>query len=375
MPAVVSLLKCPTYGEVPDALERLLQGLGGMHRYVQPGQSVLIKPNLLSDHTPDDAVTTHPELVRAIIRQVKRAGGIPRVADSPANAVQLARVWERTGIGAVCAQEDTELINLEKAGSTRIHSHGFDLMIARPVLEAPVIINVPKIKTHVLTMLTGAVKNMYGVIPGFQKTTLHKLYSRPEDFGRMLAALYAHVRPTLTIADAVVGMDGEGPSAGRPCPLGLLAASADAVALDAVLCRLLHIPLANVPLFAPLRQWRLGETEEPNITLCGDPLDTLQLPAFRLPSTLPLGRIPRWLVRLLQPLIWTRPHFTSQCIHCGQCLRACPAGALHAGPREIPVLNSKLCLECCCCHEVCPVHAIEMRLSPFMMLVRRRRHP
>ncbi|MEI6166442.1 MAG: DUF362 domain-containing protein [bacterium] len=368
----VNLVNCPDYASVPDALSRLMDGLGGMGQFVKPGQSVLIKPNLLSDHTPDDAVTTHPEVVRALIRLVKSAGATPWVADSPAIIADLRRVWERTGIEAVCHQEQVPLVNLEKAGSRSFEENGIHFTIATPVLEADAIITVPKVKTHVLTGLTGAMKNLYGTVPGLQKTAFHKRYPYPQDFARLLVAIYRQVRPVLSVADGVVGMEGNGPSAGLPIRLGFLGASADAVALDVVLCRTLGLEPRNVVHLELARQAGLGLQDWGQIAVGGDvAIQALAPRAYRRPSTVPIQYVPRWLIRWVEPYIWHRPRFLPNCVFCGKCVKACPSEALTILPGQQPLLTPAKCIACCCCHEMCPVHAIEMQPSPFFRFARK----
>jgi uncharacterized protein (DUF362 family)/Pyruvate/2-oxoacid:ferredoxin oxidoreductase delta subunit len=361
MQPIVTIARCTDYAQAESALARVLEPLGGMAAFVRSGQTVLIKPNLLSDHAPGEAVTTHPEVVRAVIRAVRAAGGQPSVADSPANVMDLERVWRKTGIGAVCQGEGVPLINLEKAGSERIDVDGFALTIARPVLDAAVVISVAKAKTHVLTRFTGGVKNCYGTIPGFQKTRLHKLYMRPEAFGPMLLAVYRRVRPALTIMDAVVGMDGNGPSGGQPVALGFLAAAGDAVALDVVVCGRFGIKVAQVPYLREAARRGEGETVVERIRVLGDAAVLTEGPICRLPATVPMENVPGWLLALFGRLLWHRPAFAESCVFCGQCVKACPADALSLHPGSRPVVDATRCIECCCCHEVCPERAIEMR--------------
>ena len=370
MSTPVHLVQCADYPSVQAALSRLMEGLGGMGRFVKAGQSVLIKPNLLSDHTPDEAVTTHPELVRALIRQVKAAGANPWVGDSPAIVADLRRVWERTGIEAVCREEAVPLVNLEKAGSKSFEEDGIRFTIATPVLEADAIITVPKVKTHVLTGLTGAVKNLYGTVPGLQKTSFHKQYPYPRDFARLLVAIYRHVKPVLAVADGVVGMEGNGPSAGAPIHLGFLAASDDAIALDVVLCRTLGLDPRNVVHLALAREAGFGVQDWSDIITAGDAVAALTPRVYRLPNTVPIDYVPQWLIRLVQPLIYHRPVFSAACVYCGKCVKACPSAALSMKPASRPVLNPDTCIACCCCHEMCPEHAIEMRPSPFFRFAR-----
>ena len=354
-------------------MARLLALIGGMEAFVKPGQSVLVKPNLLSDCTPDEAVTTHPEVVRAVVRAVKQAGAKPWVADSPSNAVHLQRVWEKTGMEAICRAEDVPLVNLEKGGSEEFETRGIRFRIAKAVLQADAIVSLPKVKTHVLTGLTAGVKNMYGAVPGFQKTSLHKDYPRRDDFADLLVAVYSRAKPVLSIADGVVGMEGNGPSGGTPVALHFLAASDDAVALDVVVARLLGLEFDGVSCLAAARRGDAGQTDESRIAIVGERLEGLAPDEFRLPWTVPAQRIPPWIARMLISMLWHRPSFSGQCVFCGQCVRACPVGALAQQAGERPVLAPRKCIACCCCHEVCPARAIEMRPSPLFRLIRRAR--
>ena len=367
----VAIRKCPGYAAgLETILERLLADLGGMGRFVQPGQRVLIKPNLLTDRTPEQAVTTHPEVVRAIIRQVKKSGGVPTVADSPASAVRLQQVWEKTGFRALCEEESIPLLNLEKAGSRSFSVDGCAFNIAQPFLDADVVINVPKVKTHSLTVLTGAVKNLYGAVPGYQKTHLHKIYAKPAEFGHMLVGVLKTVRPALTIADGIVAMDGAGPAAGRPYPLGILAAAPDPAALDILLCRILGIDPLRVPYLRELIEADSATGAFDRVDVLGDQITDVQARDFRAPDNLPARLIPRSLVKLLGPLIWVRPSLSDSCIKCGRCVEACPKEALAMQPDSKPVLDPSRCIGCCCCHEICPVNAIAMEQSPLLRLAR-----
>lgn len=368
MTSRVCLARCSDYASAAAAVDRAVCGLGGMGAFVRPGQKVLIKPNLLTDARPEEAVTTHPEMVRSVIRSVRGAGAEPWVGDSPANVADLARVWDRTGMASVCQEESVPLVNLEKAGSETFRDSGISFTIARPVLESDAVISVPKIKTHVLTGLTASVKNLYGVVPGFQKTALHKQYPRVPEFSEMLAVVYGKVRPVLAIADGVVAMDGDGPSAGRPFPLGLVGASADGVALDAVFCRMIGMDPAQIAHLAAAERRGFGVCRIGDIRVEGDG-EGNAVRSFRLPRTVPTALIPRWLIRLVAPAFWHRPVFGTACVSCGKCVKACPADALRMGSAGRPVLDPDACLACCCCHEICPARAIEMKPGPAFRLV------
>ena len=359
----VQVIACTDYGPAAQqATRQLVESLGGMQRFVQPGQQVILKPNLLTDRTPAEAVTTHPDIVEAVIEMVRECGATPIVADSPANAAKLEQVWERTGIGALCERTGTTLLSLEEGGSRAITSGGYTFHIATPLLEADAIINLPKVKTHVLTTLTAAVKNLYGAVPGYHKTQLHARHPKPNDFCKLLREIHRSVTPVLNLADGIVGMEGDGPSGGQPVALGLLAASPDAYALDTVLCQLMGLPARAVPY--------LSRQAAHYATVGDTPVRRQQV---RRPRTMAARLVPAWLGSMVVRQLWVRPTFAESCIRCGRCIKACPAAALALPPATgVPELEPARCIGCCCCHEVCPVKAIDMTTGPLLRLLQRK---
>ncbi len=358
----VFVAACGDYeASLAPALDRILEMSGRLADSAVADRRVLVKPNLLTDRPPEQAVTTHPALVRLVIRRLKAAGAQVTVGDSPASAANLARVWERSGIGAACAEEGVPLIALEQAGAKTFTRDGFTFPIAHPVLEADLIVNLPKVKSHSLTLLTASVKNIYGTIPGYAKTTLHRQYPKPEVFGRLVRTLWSVMPPCWTLADAVVGMEGQGPANGHPISLGFLAASNDPFALDHALCELLHIDPRRVPY--------LDDRSAPPVPI-GDPIT---VDSFDVPSGAHLLRLlPDWLVRRAGRIVWVRPAFSTEaCVHCGLCVKACPAQALSlSAGAQTPALDAQRCISCSCCHEICPKDAIRMAQSPILRWVK-----
>ena len=357
----VHFARCDDYGPaLGEAIDRVFGHAGWGERRSVAGRRVLLKPNLLTERRPDQAVTTHPEVVRHVIRRFRALGAEVSVGDSPASTANLRNVWQASGLAAVCAEEQVPLLSLEQAGVRSFELDAFAFSVAAPVLAADLVVNLPKVKSHSLTMLTAAVKNMYGAVPGYAKTTLHRQHPKPEVFGRLVRTLWKVLPPSWSLADAVVGMEGQGPANGRPVKLGFLAASDSPFALDRALCDVLHIDARRVPYLAG------PEAAAEGYLRSGD---AVSVASFEVPSGAHLLKLlPDWLVRRAGAVVWVRPAFSAAaCVGCGKCADACPAHAIAmAGAPKRPCLDKPRCISCSCCHEVCPADAIRMTQSALL---------
>ncbi len=358
----VYVAQCRDYGAgVTLAVDTIWQEAGwpGVGELV--GKRVLVKPNMLTDRTPEQAVTTHPRLLQEVLRRLKSTGAQVTVGDSPASIANLQCVWRSSGIGEVCSQEGVPLVALEQEGAQNFDIDGFNFSIAKPVLEADLIINLPKVKSHSLTMLTAAVKNIYGTIPGYSKTMLHRRYHKPAQFGALIKTLWKVMPPSLHLADGVIGMEGQGPANGKPIELGFIAAAHDPFVLDRALCQMLRIKAQRVPYLAAQCE---SEREVPEIVGAQVRIDSFAVPS----GGYLLGFVPQWMVGLASGVVWVRPKFDSAaCKRCHLCVKACPVHALSL-PTNLPApkLQKGVCISCSCCHEVCPHNAIEMTQSPLL---------
>ncbi len=369
-PAEVALVKCNDYarGNVERAVSEALELLGGMRRFVRPGANVLLKPNLLAPHPPEDAVTTHPEIVAAVARAAVRAGGNVSIGDSP-GLRSLAFVAEKAGIAAVARElgiplrEFDDPVEPARPPAARFRK----LSLARAALEADVLINLPKVKTHQQMFLTLAVKNLFGCVAGKQKVAWHMNAGRDSAlFARVLVEVCQAVSPALSVADAVIGMEGTGPSHGDPRHFGFIAAGPDPFALDAVLTWLLGFSPEDSPVLTAARQARadglpVGETDLDRIRLLGAPPDELRPGRVRPPVTGRLMFVPRPLAGLVRRLVTVKPRIRrSRCRGCGVCVESCPAQAAKIIDRRVRIDDTS-CIRCFCCQELCPHGAVKVK--------------
>jgi uncharacterized protein (DUF362 family)/Pyruvate/2-oxoacid:ferredoxin oxidoreductase delta subunit len=358
---IVSVLACHNYNpdDVRRSMAALLAPLGGMGAYVRPGMRVLLKPNLLSTAGLERAVTTHPAVVQAVAELVRGAGGTVLIGDSPAGPVELgAEVWLTSGMAQVAAGAGATLVPFSDAVWKRLG--GRDYFIARPMLESDLVINLPKLKTHAFARYTGAVKNLFGAIPGGRKREVHLRAPGIADFSRVLVDVLELVRPGLTIMDGVIGQEGEGPGMrGTLRPYGCLAAATDPVALDSVLSTAMGFHPGQVLHVAQAASRKLGVGAPDAIRIVGSP-EALRFGKVKLPAAHWYFRAPSWISAPVYRSARLRPAVEElRCAGCGQCAVVCPRDAITPG--RPPSFDLEACVGCMCCAEICPQGAIRAR--------------
>jgi len=357
---------------VQETLLRLLEPLGGIAAFVKPGQKVLIKPNLLSGKDPGKAVTTHPEIVRQTILLAQQQGAQVFVGDSPGigKAESVAR---KCGVMAVIEETGATFLPFEKSQPIKSDEKTFrHLEVACDALEADVIINLPKLKTHQMMGFTGAVKNMFGLIVGMRKARLHLQAGTDKAFfALMLLELAELFPPQLSIMDAVVAMEGDGPGSGDPVEVGALLASPNALALDTVATKLVGLPEnASWTNRVARDSGREGSHLE-EINLYGPSLMDLKPMSFRAATTADINfGLPRPIKRMLRNTLTAWPQIEPTCLNCGHCAKHCPPEAMIVGENRVEI-DYHNCIRCFCCQELCPYNAITthqgmlLRLSSF----------
>lgn len=370
--STVSVTKCSSYERtaVDAAVLECLENLGGIGRFVSKGETILLKPNMLSPKSPDKAVTTHPEIVRAAIRLVKEAGGTPVVGDTPgglATESVLKNLADKTGIGQVCEEEGVEFVLLRESHKVPfpqgVAAKSFEIATRHAIVDG--MISLAKFKTHSFTVLTGAVKNLFGLIPGLKKAEYHYRMQSAEAFSELLVDLAELIKPRLTIMDGIVGMDGDGPAAGRPKNIGIVMASANVHALDAFMAELVCADPDSVPTISIARRRGLVSRDPRDIVVLGGDRTSFAIPDFEMPAApTQFRKIPRAFVWVFGELFSRKPVFLKKrCTMCGQCIDVCPAKALSTNSHR-PRIARSLCFRCYCCSEVCTHDAVQLRRVP-----------
>ncbi len=365
----VAVVRCADYRqeEVDKQVAQCLKLIGGLKKFVKKGDKVLLKVNLLSPEPPEKAITTHPAVVAALIKEIQALGANPVVGDSSGGLMvgrsRTHRSLVKSGIKAVAEKLGAEVVNFDTAGTVSLDNprgaKPLKIHIAKPLLEANVVITVPKLKTHSAALFTGAIKNMYGAVPGATKSEYHRLAPRPRDFTKILLDIFQLTKPHLAVMDGILAMEGNGPAAGVPRKLGLILAGEDSVALDAVAAYIIGFNPANVSTISQAFARGLGQGDLNAIEVVGENLSNLRLNDFRLPSNIILEWVPPFLGSYLLGLLRARPRAQKEkCTGCRICVENCPAGAIDF--QGIPRVNYRQCIDCLCCHELCPEQAFEL---------------
>ena len=360
----VSIVSCPDYSDTKEAIARALDLLGGIENIIDPGDHVLLKPNILSASPPEAATTTHPTVVAAMCEFVLGAGGKPVVGDGAgiSRPGATAKALKASGIEEAARKAGARVVNFETAGFTLVEVpeplQFRKLYIANPVLEADVVISLPKLKTHELTYYTGAVKNFFGALPLKCRKETHLLGNRAL-FGEAVADVYSVVMPGFAVMDGVWGMEGNGPSHGKPVNSGVILASPDCVSLDIVAAELIGFDPIKIPTTAGALKKGFGNQCP---VVVGTPLKEVKK-KFK-PSSGGVSTAPAFLKRSLGKYYTINPRINQRkCTRCGTCYLNCSPGAVEQLENGTFRINPEKCILCYCCRELCPNDAVEIKKS------------
>lgn len=369
---------CPDYGQAEACIRTLVEQMGGMGRFVRPGERIVLKANLLRAAPPESAICTHPAVVEAVAKLVKEAGGTPVICDSPGGALHkeavLRSLYEKTGMAAAAAAAGAELA-LDPSTRTVSLPEGKVLRqaeIITPVAEADGVIDLCKMKTHVLMSMTGAVKNLFGVIPGLSKVGYHATHPDHATFADVLLDLTGYVRPRLSLMDGILAMEGDGPgSSGTPRQAGLLLAAANPLALDTAAGAIMNLPRQDNPVLLAAERRGLTPCRMEDVELIGGTVEELRMADYKFPASTKsnlmdfLGPLARPAERLCKKALSQTPRIDgAKCVGCGICAKSCPGQAIAmTAPGKKARISQKACIHCYCCHELCPQKAVELHQS------------
>ncbi len=370
----VSLVKCDSYNleEVHTALKKSIDLLGGIEAFVRSGDRVLLKPNILIGKPPENCVNTHPSVIEAVINLVRECGGKPELGDSPGFG---SAVWnsKRAGYYEVCRRHSVPIIEFDSPKEYPFED-GYlfkKIEMDSHILDYDRIINLAKLKTHGMMMLTLAVKNMFGVVSGYKK--LHWHMAAKDDysvFARFLIDLCRFASPSLNILDAVYSMEGNGPQSGQGRKTGFLSASESAHSLDRVICDIVRFKPEDVPVIDSGIKLGIPEYSIENIEIEGESIESLKIKDFKPPrkNRLTFYKLPGFVHRIIDRFILIFPRVNDRiCTRCGICIKSCPADAIRFKSKpgkeygKSVEIDYHKCIRCYCCQEMCPEGAIRLK--------------
>ncbi|MEM4643995.1 MAG: DUF362 domain-containing protein [Candidatus Methanomethylicaceae archaeon] len=355
-------------GDVKEAVRRAVKLIDWA---CPSNESILIKPNMINSKTSEEGVTTDPSIVSALVEIAKGFGCKVYVGDSPGNAHpgKAREVFLLTGMLKAIEESGAEFLEFEREPPKVVRINGAiikSIGLASCIFQHR-IINVPKLKTHMQTLMTGAIKNLaFGCIPGSGKGMLHRIGITHNRMAKAMVDVYSAIRPlvSLNVMDAIVCMDGNGPTGGNPLRVNKILASNDALALDMVSFKMAGIEPLKVPYIREASQRGLGPKSFDEIDLLGDPLGEVK---FEMPSTF-VSRVSS-LAGYFTPMVTASPRIiTERCTGCGNCAEACPAGAIELN--GMARIDKSKCIKCYVCHEVCEFDAVGVKKGYFEIIDR-----
>lgn len=352
------------------ALEEVLTALGGLD-WVKAGMRIGIKANLVSFLKPEAAATTHPELLIALTQLLKERGAEVIIGDSPGGLYTesyVGHVYRMTGmhkVEAAGARLNHNFAQKTACFSDAVQAKEFQYTAWLDDCDA--IINFCKLKSHGMMAMSAGAKNLFGIIPGTRKPEYHFQYSEPKAFADMLVDLNEFCKTKLTVCDAVIGMEGNGPTSGTPRKIGCVIASPSAHCLDLLCAHLIGLKPGDIPTLQAAFLRGLVPASVEQLQVCGDytrfvmpDFETVAVPSSLLFRNTFDGGMGRLFGNFVAACMCARPALKGKgCTGCGQCMRICPAKAIHMENNK-PVIDRKTCIRCFCCQEFCPQGALQV---------------
>jgi uncharacterized protein (DUF362 family)/Pyruvate/2-oxoacid:ferredoxin oxidoreductase delta subunit len=357
-----SVKKCNSYeySKIKKSLNFCFKELGGLNKFIKKDNTVLIKPNLLMPANPKSAITTHPLIIKVLLKMLKKIGCKIIIADSSAGDYthkNMKKVYEKCGYSNF--KELSNDFSSKEYSNKKGFIKKYDLISA--FFKADKIINVCKVKTHMLTTLTCATKNLFGLVAGKDKTYFHSRFKTVDGFSKMLVDLAKVSKPCLNIADGIVGMEGEGPTRGKLKKLGIIAVSNNCFEMDYNLSKIINIDYKKISYLKIAKEQELFKENN------NDYLDLKT--SFKIPNSALISKlfklIPTSLRNIYIDFFVKKPFIKENCIGCGMCVKLCPTKAISLKKGKAFINYSK-CIRCYCCHEICRYDAVKLKKGKFM---------
>lgn len=368
---------CKDYSNIQDNVNYLLDNVLDNGSVIKDNMTVFLKTNALAPHPASKAITTHPLVVQAVIRYFKKYKVKIIVGDNPATK-EMKTVYKVNGTMDVVEQEKVELANNKELTviTAKEYKRYKEFNVSKEMMEADILVNLPKLKTHGLAYFTGAQKNLFGTIYGLEKAQWHVKSSTPLEFGEAMSDLYSAIKETMkdkifvNLMDGIEGLEGEGPSTGgTKKEAHVLLSSKDAIALDRVAIEVVKLDYTKSFISIISNNRGLGEFNLENIKIEGDALELFQDVKFVAPKVEEIGIRSLKLVNKynVKNFVLEHPKFDKKkCIKCGECKKICPPQAITIEKGKYPKVNKNKCIRCWCCAEVCPVNAISKSKRPLI---------
>lgn len=351
------LIHPASYDNLDEAIDRVFE----MFPLNISGKKVLLKPNVLRSSKAEEGIVTNPAVLKAVIKKVESyspssiiAGDNPGVFSYGANEESFSSTGLMEAAGKYYRNIGTE------SYSVPFNKFGHDeLTVSKAVMDADIVISIPKFKTHGLTVISGAVKNSYGILPGAQKARLHRAAGNPERFHELIVDVFKLRIPDLFIVDGIVGMEGNGPASPDLRDIGIILASDNAVAMDSVIAGMIGCDPGKLGFLRKAREYGLGDFDHERIEITGE---FKIIPDYKIP---PLGGDAIYNNTAMQEMMHRRTTVLPAadpdlCTGCGQCVDHCPVSALFMNG-DVPEVTPDKCITCFCCQEICPVKAITLK--------------
>ncbi len=336
---------------------------------IKKGSTVVLKPNLVIKSKAEEAIITHPNVTAAVGNYVKKRGGKVLIAESPGGLYTppiMKSIFDACGYTEMADEHGFSLYT-ECEFSEKDHVIGEKVKkfeIVKPFLEADLIINIAKLKSHGMLNYSGASKNLFGTVPGLKKPEFHMRFQSVQDFSTMLVDLNMCHGKVVSVIDGITAMEGDGPTGGRPTDIGVLISSDSQFAADFIGTQIVNMNPHKLPLLKIAMDKKVCPTKIEEINLYGDDYKKLVKKDFLMPKSKPLdfsNKIPKCFLPLVKKIMTPYPKIKHKnCVGCGKCKESCPANVITIVNKKA-YINNKNCIKCFCCHEMCPFKVVDIK--------------